>query len=286
MAIGDDSRHANAILFIQLGLYILALILSLIICVPMSMHQEQFKGHCLLFSTGTWRQADGQFVVDWASQAYCNFTIFVAVIMFTISATQIFRYCKFLYKGKDSSFLSAFIDVIVSGFMTIMVLLAGLFVTLGFKQWCGEMTRRFDFCSDATANDIDKAEMIDMSGFFVQLNTAQLGVWTAFSTWGGIITTSMLKLCRYHHQENLRVSMAKERKRLINEDLVSEVPVSRSHSGPSVGGRRGHRRTKSGNQNNEVFEEVTEGGTDNPAGNQIHIQDQQMSIPRPDLLNY
>ena len=46
---------------------------------------------------------------------------------------------------------------------------------------------------------------------------------------------SIVKLCRYHHEENLRVSMAKERKRLINEDLVSEVPPSTSQ--PS-----GHRR--------------------------------------------
>jgi hypothetical protein len=34
---------------------------------------------------------------------------------------------------------------------------------------------------------------------------------------------AVLKLCRYHQQENIRVSMAKERKRLINEDLVQEV---------------------------------------------------------------
>ena len=34
---------------------------------------------------------------------------------------------------------------------------------------------------------------------------------------------SVVKLCKYHQQENIRVSMAKERKRLINEDLVTEV---------------------------------------------------------------
>ena len=28
-------------------------------------------------------------MVDWASQAYCNFTIFVGVVMFVISATQV-----------------------------------------------------------------------------------------------------------------------------------------------------------------------------------------------------
>merc|ERR1712168_699505 len=74
--------------------------------------QDNFKGHCLLFTTGEWRERDGQFVVDWASQAYCNFTIFVGVVMFVISATQIYRISLFLYKGKDSSFFSAFVDVI------------------------------------------------------------------------------------------------------------------------------------------------------------------------------
>ena len=43
----------------------------------------------MLFTTGEWREKDGQFVVDWASQAYCNFTIFVGVVMFVISATQV-----------------------------------------------------------------------------------------------------------------------------------------------------------------------------------------------------
>jgi hypothetical protein len=33
----------------------------------------------------------------------------------------------------------------------------------------------------------------------------------------------MVKLCKYHQEENIRVSMAKERKRLINEDLITEV---------------------------------------------------------------
>jgi hypothetical protein len=27
------------------------------------------QGHCLLFSTGEWREKDGQFVVHWANQA-------------------------------------------------------------------------------------------------------------------------------------------------------------------------------------------------------------------------
>ena len=55
----------------------------------MTLRLDVLQGHCLLFTTGEWREKDGQFVVDWASQAYCNFTIFVGVVMFVISATQV-----------------------------------------------------------------------------------------------------------------------------------------------------------------------------------------------------
>ena len=122
----------------------------------MSMHQDNFKGHCLLFTTGEWREKDGQFVVDWASQAYCNFTIFVAVIMFVISLFQFVRFLKFFYKGRDSTFLSAFVDVIVCAFMTIMTLTAALFVTLGFKVWCEVGTTAFiDDLIDMNINSMD-----------------------------------------------------------------------------------------------------------------------------------
>ena len=88
-----------------------------------------------------------------------------------------------------------------------------------------EITKRFENCSDAVgSNTIDKEEKIDTNDFFNQMFTAQFGIWISFTVWFTLLTFSMVKLCRYHHEENLRVSMAKERKRLINEDLVSEVP--------------------------------------------------------------
>ena len=57
-----------------------------------------------------------------------------------------------------------------------------------------------------------------------------------------LLTFCTVKLCRLHHEENLRVSMAKERKRLLNEDLVSEVPVHATY--PNSGGE--HRRRSRG----------------------------------------
>jgi hypothetical protein len=223
----------NIILYIQVTCYCIAAILSLCITIPMSMHQDNFKGNCLLFTTGEWQEINGLFQPNWASQAYCNFTIFVGVIMFVISATQIYRFSVFLYKGKDSSFFSAFVDVLSSVFVCSMTLTAGLFITLGVNVWCGEMTRRFENCADATSNEIfpkgtTTSDTIDQSGFYVQMFTAQFGVWLSWATWCGLVVFALLKLCRYHQQENIRVSMAKERKRLINEDLVQEVPVSQN----------------------------------------------------------
>ena len=87
-----------------------------------------------------------------------------------------------------------------------MTLTAALFITLGFNVWCGEMTRRFENCADATENDIDRAEGIDPKGFFMQMFTAQFGVWLSWATWCGLTVFALLKLCRYHQQENIRVS--------------------------------------------------------------------------------
>ena len=70
--------------------------------------------------------------------------------------------------------------------------------------------------------------------------------------WFTLLVFSVVKLCRYHHEENLRVSMAKERKRLINEDMVSEIPPVMHHPVPSVTASVHHRRF--GNtQNNSML---------------------------------
>merc|ERR1711971_1475292 len=162
--------------------------------IPMSMNQDQFEGRCLLFSTGQWREMDGQFVVQWASQAYCNFTIFVAVIMFVISVIQFARFVRFLRRGRDSSFFSAFVDVLVCVVMVIFVLIAGCFTSVGFKVWCDEMEQRFPTCSEAGGSNIDKADGIDSSGFFFQMSVANFGIWVSFTMWIILLTFSCFHL--------------------------------------------------------------------------------------------
>lgn len=212
----------NVLLVSQIAGYVIAFILSLCIILPMSLHQEDFKGHCLLFSTGNWQESDGQFQVSWASQAYCNYTIFVGVLLFVISAVQIYRMYMFVRKGTDSSFLSAFVDVIGSIFLCFLTVIAALMITLGFMTWCQNMTERFPSCEMVAGNSIDKKDGIDTTRFYIELGTAQFGVWASFSCWVGLSVFALLKLCRYHQMENMKVSMFRERQKLINESLLDK----------------------------------------------------------------
>nr|CAG4652094.1 EOG090X0BKO [Triops cancriformis] len=208
----------NILLVTQVTGYVIAFILSLCITVPVSLHQDDFRGHCLLFSSGTWRE-DGQFVVNWASQAYCNYAIFVGVILLVTSLVQIYRLSLFLYKGVDSSFLSAFVDAIGSTVLCLMALAAALIITFGFEQWCRNIMQRFEQCDYAAENPIDKDDNINTSGFYVQMGTAQFAAWASWACWVGLVVCAFLKICRYHQLENMRVSMARERKRLLNDGL-------------------------------------------------------------------
>lgn len=173
------------------------------------------RGHCLLFSTGVWQESDGQFVVNWASQAYCNYTIFVGLMLFVASAVQIYRLSLLMYRSEDSSFLSAFVDVVTSIILTTITLIAAIIVTLGFMTWCQCMTKRFPSCELAAGNDIDKADGIDTSGFHIELGAAQFGIWSSLSIWVGLSVFAVLKLLRYHQLENMKVSMYRERQKLI-----------------------------------------------------------------------
>lgn len=213
----------NILLLSQISGYVVALVLSLCIIIPMSLHQDEFRGHCLLFSTGKWQESDGQIVVNWASQAYCNYTIFVGLVLLLVSAIQIYRLSLYMYRGEDSSFLSAFVDVVSSIFITLITLIAAILITLGFMTWCQCMTKRFPSCELAAGNDIDKSDGIDTSGFHIELGAAQFGAWSSLSIWVGLSVFAVLKLLRYHQLENMKVSMYRERQRLIEAARSNEV---------------------------------------------------------------
>ncbi|XP_059471630.1 transmembrane protein 179 [Neocloeon triangulifer] len=207
----------NILLLSQIAGYSVALTLSFCLAVPMSLHQNDFKGHCLLFSTGKWQETDGQFNVTWASTGFCSYPIALAVLVFGICVIQLYRMSVFYYRGTDSSFLSAFIDVVVSIAMCLLNLASALIVTLGFITWCRDMTERFPSCEIAAGNNIDQKDEINTINFYIQMGTAQFGAWALWASWVGLAVLAMVKLCQYHQMENVRVSMYIERQRLINE---------------------------------------------------------------------
>lgn len=78
----------------------------------------------------------------------------------------------------------------------------------------------------AAGQAIDKHDGINTANFYVELGTAQFGVWGSFAMWVGLSVFALLKLCRYHQLENIRVSMYRERQRLINDNSADSSPAS------------------------------------------------------------
>lgn len=169
-------------------------------------------------------------MVNWASKMYCNYTIVVGLVLLITSAVQIYRLSLFMYRSEDSSFLSAFVDVVTSIILTIITLIAAIIVTLGFMTWCQCMTKRFPSCELAAGNDIDKADGIDTSGFHIELGAAQFGTWSSLSIWVGLSVFAVLKMLRYHQLENMKVSMYRERQKLIE---ATTSGAQEQEAGPS-----------------------------------------------------
>lgn len=93
---------------------------------------------------GEWQETDGQFLVSWASAGLCHYTIFVGVLVLIVSGVQVYRLSLLLYRGQDSSFISAFLDVLASALLALLTLIAALIITLGFEFWCKSITKRFE----------------------------------------------------------------------------------------------------------------------------------------------
>ncbi|XP_053698064.1 transmembrane protein 179 [Sabethes cyaneus] len=227
---------SNVLILSQVAGHVIALILSICIFIPLSLHMHSFNGHCLLFATGQWQETNGLFDVKWASEAYCNYPGTVGVILFFISGIQIYRFAYLVYRELESSFLALFFDVVFSVSLCIMTIISAIMITLGFIAWCGEMTERFPSCAIADGQNITNPELnVQTSGFYIELGTVQFGAWASFATWVGLSVFALLKLINNHQLRNMKVSMYIERQRLVNEDVyrgtTSEIPAG---SGDSI----------------------------------------------------
>lgn len=216
---------SNILLLFQATGYVVAFILSLCSVVPLGINLQCFRGHCLLFTTGNFAD-DGNFVAEWASKGYCIYTIFASSILVLVSLIQAVRMFIMLRKGIDSTFLSAFLDCILTFSLSVMIFIASILVTIGFKTWCDAVTQRFRSCDDASVMEISKADNVQTKGFYLQIGTLQFGIWSSWVSCVLLTVLSTLKLCRYHEQEGIRVSMARQRQKIIHQcdkDSYSEV---------------------------------------------------------------
>lgn len=130
-----------------------------------------------------------------------------------------------------------------------MTAVAALMVTLGFMTWCDEILKRFPSCDLAAGNAIDKKDDIDTTGFYIEIGVTQFAVWASWATWVGLSVFSILKLCHYHQLENIRVSMYRERQKLISERAITSNIESDGRFPDSAGDRDGIPESSYGVQN-------------------------------------
>lgn len=206
----------NILLLFQATSYIVALILSLCSVIPLTINLQCFKGHCLLFTPGNFSD-DGNFNAYWASKGYCIYTMFVSSLLVLVSLIQSIRMFYMLRKETDSTFLSAFLDCILTFCLAVMIFIASVLVTIGFKSWCDAVTQRFSSCDDASVMEISNLSGVKTKGFYLQIGTLQFGTWSSWVCYVLLTVLSTLKLCRYHEQDIIRVSMARQRQRIIHQ---------------------------------------------------------------------
>ncbi|XP_017113565.1 transmembrane protein 179 [Drosophila elegans] len=226
---------ANVLQLSQIAGHVILFILSLCIIVPLFINLDQFCGHCLLFTTGKWREEDGMFDVQWASSGFCNFPLITGFFLLIISVVQIYRYARM---KEEASFIALFIDVVLGIWMLAMSILSAIFITLGFIVWCDGMTERFPSCAISAGQNIIRGdtEKINTSGFYIEMGTTQFGAWGSFAISVGIGVIALLKLIDNHQVRNIKVSMYLERQRLVNQqqyDGRSTPPIVSNASSDS-----------------------------------------------------
>ncbi|XP_067628324.1 transmembrane protein 179 [Eurosta solidaginis] len=215
----------NVFLLSQIAGHVILVILSLCMLVPMAMSIHEFGGHCLLFTTGKWREEDGMFEANWSSTGLCDFPLFTAIFLFLVSTMQIYRFARM---NDEASFLSLFVDVVLGIWMLASSILSAIMITLGFIVWCDGMTERFPSCETAAGQNIIHGDQdkIDTSGFYIEMGTAQFGAWGAFAISVGVGVIALLKLIQNHQVRNIKVSMYLERQRVVNQiDDRSTTPI-------------------------------------------------------------
>ncbi|KAI2806266.1 hypothetical protein BLOT_005278 [Blomia tropicalis] len=209
------------LIYTQISVHLGCFIASFYIIWPISNHMKDFCSHCALFSCGTYIESDGSFEPNWASKGFCIYSILIGLFTLFQSLGQLFFKLRLLYRVGECSFTHAAIDFLLDCLSAILVLASSIIISAGSYRWCDCVQQRFSSCDIAASvmqisNGVNATCMIDATNFSFQLETSQFGIWTLFVVSIVRLMFSTKKVFILHEQENLIVSMARERFRHQN----------------------------------------------------------------------
>lgn len=195
--------------------YSVCIILGISFLISLINHLYSFSNHCLLFSSGKYED-NGNFTPDWASPVYCMFTIIVAATSILIASVQLVKTSVMLYKGARETFAITFKMTFSALIMVALIFISGVLVSTGFAWWCYAVEERFSKGCEAAADSMilsNNTQDIEVKGFFANLETSQFSIWSSLVVWVFILTISGRMLFVAHERANIRISMARERRR-------------------------------------------------------------------------
>lgn len=195
--------------------YSVCIILGISFTISLSNHLYSFANHCLLFTRGKYED-NGDFTPDWASPCYCYFSLIIAAISVIIALFELVRTSVMLYRGSRETFAITFKMTFSALLMVIFILVSGIIVSAGFAVWCDAVEERFSKgCEAAAASMVisNNTQDISVTGFFTDLETSQFSIWSSLVVWVFALTISGRMLFVAHERANIRISMARERRR-------------------------------------------------------------------------
>jgi heme exporter protein D len=204
--------------------YSVCIILGVSFLVSLINHLYSFSNHCLLFTTGKYEN-NGDFAPDWASPSFCIFSVIVAFVSIIVAGIELVKTSVMLYKGTRKTFTITFKMTFWALSMVILILISGIIVSAGFEMWCNAVEERFSKgCEAAAASMIiaNNTENIRVGDFFTDLEMGQFSVWSSFVVWVLALTISGRMLFVAHERANIRISMARERRRYNQPDHANQ----------------------------------------------------------------
>ncbi|CAL4130631.1 unnamed protein product, partial [Meganyctiphanes norvegica] len=99
---------------------------------------------------------------------------------------------------------------VLSIYKSLLSISCALVALMGHQ--CNIILARFNLSAESLLDHSDRGN--GAKSFYLRCVTNKFGAWTSWVCWVGLFMFSLLQMCKYHQQENIRVSMQQERARL------------------------------------------------------------------------